>query len=503
VSEAPQRVEISLVSHTNAGKTTLARTLLGQDVGEVRDEPHVTAFAEPHTMIETPEGDTLRLWDTPGFGDSVRLARRLEQSDNPVGGLLAAVWDRFSDRPFWSTQRAVRNVRDHADVVLYLVNASEAPADAGYVAPEMRILAWIGKPVLVLLNQTGVPRPRPEEEAGETRWRAHVAQYAVVRNVLTLDAFTRCWVQEITLLGAVADVLAAPKRPAFERLQGAWVERRLHQFEDAMAALGSQLARAACDREVVDDAGLRARLREVGSALGIGGTDEVGSLGRAMRALAERVDADIRDTTDRLIAVHELDGRAAGEVLERLAENYVVKRGLSEGKSALVGGVVTGALAGLKADIASGGLTFGAGLLVGGLLGALGGAGLARGYNVVRGAQTTTVQWSDGALDELAAGALLRYLAVAHYGRGRGEWTARGYPDFWSAAVKAVVEVHRAALSALWARRRGECTSEELAPAMREVLTGAARDLLERLYPGSLAGVSAVDSSARVPVNTA
>jgi 50S ribosomal subunit-associated GTPase HflX len=29
-------VTLSLVSHTNAGKTTLARTLLGRDVGEVR-----------------------------------------------------------------------------------------------------------------------------------------------------------------------------------------------------------------------------------------------------------------------------------------------------------------------------------------------------------------------------------------------------------------------------------------------------------------------------------
>ena len=36
-------VDLSLISHTNAGKTTLARTLLGRDVGEVRDAPHVTA----------------------------------------------------------------------------------------------------------------------------------------------------------------------------------------------------------------------------------------------------------------------------------------------------------------------------------------------------------------------------------------------------------------------------------------------------------------------------
>ncbi|MGB8433830.1 MAG: GTPase, partial [Burkholderiales bacterium] len=255
MSEPPQRIELSLVSHTNAGKTTLARTLLGQDIGEVRDEPHVTAFAEVHTLIETPEGDAIRLWDTPGFGDSVRLARRLEQSGNPVGRLFSSTWDRFRDRPFWSSQQAAKNVRDHADVVLYLVNAAEMPSDAGYVGPEMRILTWIGKPALVLLNQTGVPRPRQEEEAEEARWRAHVAQYDVVRSVLTLDAFARCWVQEITLLRAVAEVLPALKRPAFERLQAAWMGKRLGQFEAALEVLAAQLARAACDREVVDEAG--------------------------------------------------------------------------------------------------------------------------------------------------------------------------------------------------------------------------------------------------------
>ena len=81
-------------------------------------------------MIETPQGDALVLWDTPGFGDSARLLRRLEQSGNPLGWFLTQVWDRYTDRPFWSSQQAMRNVRDHADVVLYLANAAEDPATA-------------------------------------------------------------------------------------------------------------------------------------------------------------------------------------------------------------------------------------------------------------------------------------------------------------------------------------------------------------------------------------
>ena len=151
MSDAPTEIALSLIAHTNAGKTALARTLLERDVGEVRDEAHVTLVAERYTMIETARGDTMCLWDTPGFGDSARLARRLAGMDRPIVGFLAQVWDRWRDQALWSSQQAMRNVRDDADVVLYLVNASESPADAGYIAPELQILEWLAKPVIVLL----------------------------------------------------------------------------------------------------------------------------------------------------------------------------------------------------------------------------------------------------------------------------------------------------------------------------------------------------------------
>src|SRR5690348_1401069 len=71
--DATREINLSLLSHTNVGKTTLARTLLRQDIGEVSDRPHVTEVAESHELIESPAGDSLILWDTPGFGDSTRV----------------------------------------------------------------------------------------------------------------------------------------------------------------------------------------------------------------------------------------------------------------------------------------------------------------------------------------------------------------------------------------------------------------------------------------------
>ena len=361
MSAGDRTVDLSLISHTNVGKTTLARTLLERNVGEVRDAPHVTATAEPHAMIETPEGDVLRLWDTPGFGDSARLAKRLAQSGNPIGWFLSEVWDRWRDRPFWSSQQAVRNVREQADVVLYLVSAAEDPADAGYVEPEMRILEWIGKPAIALLNQVGEPRPRALERAEEVRWRTHLARYGFVREVLALDAFARCWVQEMALLRAVGAALPAAKRPALERLAAAWQGRRMAAFEASIEALASHLARAACDREPVDErGGLRTQLRELLARDG-----EPSANDRAAARLAARLDADVRMTTDRLIEIHGLEGRASAEVLGRLAGDFAVASRVSEGKAAVLGGLVSGALSGLAADLATGGLTFGAGLLTG------------------------------------------------------------------------------------------------------------------------------------------
>ena len=222
MNDVPVKIQFALISHTNNGKTTLARTLVGVDVGEVRDAAHVTIFAESHVLLTTKQGDTLQLWDTPGFGDSVRLLRRLTMSGNPIGWFLREVLDRYRDRAFWLSQQALRTARDAADVVLYLVNSAEDPKDAGYLAPDMRILEWLGKPVVVLLNQMGPPRPAPQERAEQERWRNYLQQYPLVRDVLALDAFARSWVHERVFYEALGKVLGTQHQAGYARLLAAW-----------------------------------------------------------------------------------------------------------------------------------------------------------------------------------------------------------------------------------------------------------------------------------------
>lgn len=490
---------LSLVSHTNVGKTTLARTLLGRDIGEVRDAPHVTEFADEHELLVSPQGDRLSLWDTPGFGDTPRLVRRMRQSGQPLRRLLSEVWDRWRDRPFWATQQALRHVRERSDLVLYLVNAAEPPAAAAYVGAEMELLGWLGKPVLVLLNQLGAPRAAAEEAAEVQAWREHLKPWPLVRDVLPLDAFARCWVHERVLLRALQQALPdADKAAAAARLAEAWAARQQRTFDAAMAEAAASLARLAGAREeVADSAGMGGRLREWGARLaGVGATGEAAQShdpAVAARArLAAALDAEVQASTGRLLALHGLQGQsreqAQGEILARVARQFGGLKRVSEGRAALFGGALSGAAMGLKADIASGGLTLGGGMLAGGLLGAIGALGLARGVNRVRGSDRSWVCWSDEALPAMAEAALLRYLAVAHFGRGRGDWAQGEAPAHWREVVQGALAPQQAVLAALWRQRPAHADAQAtaaLAAALQAPLAAATTAALQRLYPGA------------------
>ena len=485
----------------------MARTLLGLDVGEVRDAPHVTEFASMHVLLQTPAGDTLRLWDTPGFGDSARLARRMRASGNPLGWFLSSVWDRWQDRAFWASQQALRHVQAESDVLLYLVNAAEWPGTAGYVDPEMDLLAWVGKPVLVLLNQLGAPRSAAEEAQDVEVWRLHLLRWPGVRAVLPLDAFARCWTDELTLMRAVtaalrsaaasadngngsgsgsgttADADGGERARAMARLADAWQAQREATFAAAMQTLAASLARTAVAREAVAaDSGWAERLRRLGAALGQGADSPVDPAAAAQARLVAALQAEVRASTAQLLALHGLNGKASGDIIQRVAQQFSHHERVPEGRAAVLGGALAGALTGLKADILSGGLTLGGGLLAGGLLGALGAAGVARGINVVRGTGQSWVAWRDEALDGAAQAALLRYLAVAHFGRGRGDWSPGEAPAHWAPAVAQALAKERAAWTAAWAGRSrrpgGTDDTAALAASLQPLLAQAARAVL-------------------------
>jgi len=464
-----ETITLSLVAHTNVGKTTLARTLLRRDVGQVLDQAHVTLVTEIHDVIAT-EGARLVLEDTPGFGDSARLRRRLGSEGNPIGWFLHQVWDRMRDKPLWCSQEAVRSVRERADVVLYLVNASESPEDAGYVQPEMEILAWVGRPVLLLLNQVGPGADPAGERAREDAWRAFATRWPLVRGVHSLDAFSRCWVEEPALFERLAALVPTAKAAPMRALADAFAGRALATFHASMERLAAHVARAATDR--------------VPLPRRASGTEKR----RAMEGLGERLEASTRATMADLLRLHGLDGTSAAKIEEEMKDFAV--RGqeqLSVRKGAVWGGLASGALSGLAADLATGGLSFGGGAVIGAILGALGGAGLAKGFARVGGFGDPAVSWSEDALARLVRDAVARYLAVAHFGRGRGGFQDVELPPAWAVRIHEALVPHAATLDGAF--KIGTRQGAGAEPAIRAQAAGALLDATRRvlgdLYPSA------------------
>jgi hypothetical protein len=341
--------------------------------------------------------------------------------------------------------------------------------------------------VLVLLNQTGPARGKDADAADEAAWARELAAHLGAYRVVALDAFARCWVQEDRLLGHVEDLLSGEKKLAFQGLRRGWRQRNVEVFDAAMRALAEHLAAVATAREALKEpggaSGFAQGARQLLASFSSEGAKEDPATERAMGALAKGLDAGVRENTDRLIALHGLTGRASERILARLAGQFEVSKPADVGKTGLIGGMVTGALGGLAADLAAGGLTFGAGALIGGLLGALGAGGAARAYNVMQGTEEGEVRWSPQFLAQRPAAALLRYLAVAHYGRGRGDWVEGEYPASWRPLADEVIAARAAEFEAAWPRGAAGDGADALAQRLQPLMAQSAREALTRLYP--------------------
>ncbi len=482
MSVQKSQIALSLISHTNIGKTTLARTLLRKEIGLVADRAHVTLDNQKYTVLETEAGESLQLWDTPGFPNCQKILSRLQGAKNPILRILTEVWDRFRDRPSWCAQQAVLNVQHEADVVLYLVNATEEPNMAGYIASELQLLEWIGKPVIILLNQIGPPKGREEQQRLEQPWKDYFAQYGFVRAVHSLDAFSRCWVQEGILLETIQSLLPPDDRQLMTRLFVAWKHTNLTVFHAAMQQWAMLVSTAARARVMTKGDGSPMERQKQQAVDGL------------LRGLVNAVGA----TTKAVIALHGLEGDAVGIIQARMEHVEVQRssRGLDEttlGGTAIggIGGALTsGAYAGLHLDAAAGGVSMGlftvAGAVVGGVLGFLGGEAWAE-RRV--GNTPTPVTWSDEYLDLLVQDVIVRYLAIAHFGRGQGQYVSDPEnPRFWVEKVKTLVARQQTTLHEQWTGLRAQDpkprTDKNPTP-LTALLTSMTLELLWSVYPAS------------------
>lgn len=466
------RIAISIAGHTNNGKTTLARTLLRRDVGVVDDRPHVTDIADGHTL-QKDHGAEIILWDLPGFGDSVRLKKRLIQSG--IMAWLFSTFDRWKDRPLWCSQQCLKNVQNDADVILYLIDAGAKPEDSPEVLAELEVLSLIQKPVILLLNQTGMPDAQRDQMIAH-EWLSALTQFSIIKGALPMDGWMRCWIQEDILFQKISDQLPEEKQHAYRRLITEW--KTIHHdqvLRDSLAAMAKSLAATASDCAIVDKESIMDKAKTLLS----GKSSEQAEAAQAqlVKMLIDRS----RNLMEELLKINKLEGTPKDRVDALVAGIKTKNPDAPPEAMALLGGIGSGLVTGLLADIQAGGLTFGGGAVAGAVLGGITAYALGRGYHKFKGQDgTARLRWSEEFLQDewLAVG--MRYLMIAHFGRGQGDWKDSvdgNIPQRWQQLIKQWMKGNNAEVAG--------ALKESHSERIQQLLESMIRHVLHELYPSS------------------
>ena len=182
MTDAP--LAIAVVGHSNAGKTSLLRTLLRDSrFGQVAPSPGTTRHVEGSTILADDQA-IIAIYDTPGLEDSIGLLAAILEIEATTGrarlqGFLQQLAD---DSPFHQEAKVIRQLLGD-DLIFYVIDCRE-PVLGKYI-DELTIIAMAGKPVIPVLNfigDNGHQLPRWEEQLADMGLHAIVRFDTVIFN---------------------------------------------------------------------------------------------------------------------------------------------------------------------------------------------------------------------------------------------------------------------------------------------------------------------------------
>jgi hypothetical protein len=186
-----------------------------------------------------------------------------------------------------------------------------------------------------------------------------------------------------------------------------------------------------------------------------------------------------RKAMEDILKVHQIEGMPKDRV-DSMVEGLSAKDPNAPPEVwALLGGIGSGALAGVWADVHAGGMTFGGGAVLGAIVGGVSAYALGQGYKKIKGDDgQTRIQWNnDFLIDEWKASAM-RYMMIAHYGRGQGSWQEpipESWPSRWQALIEQWTKAHEKEIANALTAANAEAISDLLKTLIQE--------MLHQLYP--------------------
>ena len=144
-------LSVAIVGHTNAGKTSLIRTLIRDtEFGDVADQAGTTRHVEG-VSVNINTGDSLSLFDTPGLEDSTCLLHLLNEVPTADGiDKLYLFLENASSYPDLDQEAKVLRALINNDLIFYVIDLREEIL--GKYRDELTILSYAAKPIIPVLN---------------------------------------------------------------------------------------------------------------------------------------------------------------------------------------------------------------------------------------------------------------------------------------------------------------------------------------------------------------
>ncbi len=341
---------LSVVGHTNTGKTSLVRTLMrNSDFGEIDNRAGTTRHVES-AQIFLGDKAFLELRDTPGLEDSVALAERLQALTSAhLSGrdtLLTFVKDSANKKEFDQELKVLNQILI-SDIILYVIDCRE-PVLEKYLF-ELRCLSMAAKPIIPVLNFI--------EKSGnhKTEWRKTLADFNF-HSLVEFDTVAFSFEAEKRLYRKFQTVL----EPYYALLE-TFIQQREEDWlalRHACIQCSSEFMLAVSKIQVTVDTTTADKNAEVEASARLQNTvrvKEKEQLGRILQLLQFSAD-DIQYAN-----VPIKDGRW---ILDLFAPEALKKFGIDTASAA-----ATGAAIGVGVDVMLAGLSLGTATLAGAILG--------------------------------------------------------------------------------------------------------------------------------------
>jgi len=219
-------IKIAVAGHTNVGKTTLIRTLMRLNVGEVGDAPNVTKKGKLYYY----DGLQATFIDTPGF---VYPSIAIDYLNREI---LSAV-----KKEKMALDLDAINSIEQSDIVIYLVNLSVA-YDGSY-EDEMEVVRRVQPKTVAILNQYYQNLQGGGYEKVENRCRQwkEILNKQGINNTIVFDAHWDKRSKEKEIYGAIYKTLGNNKKIDFSEGLNRFKERQNKIREEVCESLAESV----------------------------------------------------------------------------------------------------------------------------------------------------------------------------------------------------------------------------------------------------------------------